>query len=41
MMPTFSLPATIALAILACCAGYFLAWIAAGLFSGYSAGSLP
>jgi hypothetical protein len=31
MMPTFSLPATIALAILACCAGYFIAWIAAGL----------
>jgi hypothetical protein len=28
MMPTFSLPATIALAILAGCTGYFLAWIA-------------
>jgi hypothetical protein len=40
-MPTFSLPAAIALAILAFGAGYFLAWIAAGLFSGYSAGSLP
>jgi hypothetical protein len=41
VMPTFSLPAAIALAILACCAGYFVAWIAAWLFSGYSAGSLP
>jgi hypothetical protein len=40
-MPTFSLPAAIALVVLACCAGYFLAWIAAGLFSGYSGGSLP
>jgi hypothetical protein len=41
MMPTFSLPATIALAIMAFCAGYFLAWIATWLFSSYSAGSLP
>jgi len=31
MMPTFSFPATIALAILTGCAGYFLAWIAAGM----------
>jgi hypothetical protein len=30
-MPTFSLPAMVALAILAGCTGYFLAWIAAGM----------